>query len=236
MMRGFQSLWIGSSPSSRFFMVMVVLLSFLATKDTVDPRQKYEVFLNTHFKNCPGYPVVDDGLNWNIFDDYNTEIKNTSIPDSNVPGRVMLVASPSDANIIYAVIASGAFDDAKYLRTKAYAIIRSDDRGETWEKTGMPYEEERNWAYIAWHALLLEVDPNNPNVLYAGGLDLYKSVDGGNNWHKISDWTGMYGSEIDYTYVHGDLHKIAFMPGSSDFFIVGTDGGVFITNSGSDSI
>jgi len=118
MMRGFQSLWIGSSPSFRFFMVLVVLLSFLATKDTVDPRQKYEVFLNTHFKNCPGYPVVD----------------------------------------------------------------------------------------------------------------------GGNNWHKISDWTGMYGSEIDYTYVHGDLHKIAFMPGSSDFFIVGTDGGVFITNSGSDSI
>jgi len=178
----------------------------------------------------------DDGFNWNIFDDYNEEIKNTSLPDSNVPGRVMLAASPSDENIIYAVLTSGAFDGAKFLRTHAYAIIRSDDRGETWAKTGMPYEEERNWAYIAWHALMLEVDPNNPDVLYAGGLDMYKSVDGGSNWYKISDWTGMYETGTELPYVHGDFHKIAFQPGSSDFFLIGTDGGIFLTNSGSDSL
>lgn len=178
----------------------------------------------------------DDGLNWNIFDDYNLEIKTTTLPDSNVPGRVMLAPSPSDENVIYAALTSGAFDAAKFLRTKAYAIIRSNDRGVTWEKTGMPYEEERNWAYIAWHALLLEVDPNDPDVLYAGGLDLYKSVDGGASWYKISDWLGMYGEVTDRSYVHGDFHKIAFQPGSSDFFLIGTDGGIFYTNSGSDSI
>ncbi len=178
----------------------------------------------------------DDGLNWNIFDDYSIEIKNTSILNSNVPGRVMLATSPSDSNIVYAALTSGAFDDAEYLRTKAYAIIRSEDRGESWEKTGMPYEEDRNWAYIAWHALLLEVDPNNSDVLYAGGLDMYKSVDGGSTWYKISDWTGMYGSTEELSYVHGDFHKIVFLPGSSNSFVIGTDGGVFITNSGSDSI
>lgn len=178
----------------------------------------------------------DDGFSWEVFDDYHTEISNTSMPLSNIPGRVILAASPSDSNIIYAVIGSGAFDDAGFLRTKAYAIIRTDDGGETWNKTDMPYAEDRNWAYLAWHALLLDVDPNDPDVLYAGGLDMYKSGDGGQNWYQISDWRGMYGDESDLDYVHGDFHKITFQPGSSDLFLVGTDGGIFMTNSGSDSL
>lgn len=178
----------------------------------------------------------DDGYTWDIFDDYQTEISNTTIPNSNIPGRVILAASPSDSSIIYAVFGSGAFDDAGFLRTKAYAIIRSDDRGETWNKTDMPYVENRNWAYLAWHALLLDVDPNNSDVLYAGGLDLHKSVDGGQSWYQISDWLGMYGLETDLSYIHGDLHKIVFQPGSSDFFLIGTDGGVFQTTTGSDSL
>jgi photosystem II stability/assembly factor-like uncharacterized protein len=178
----------------------------------------------------------DDGVSWNVFDDYHTEISNTTMPLSNIPGRVILAASPSDSSIIYAVIGSGAFDDAGFLRTKAYAIIRSEDRGVTWTKTNMPYAENRNWAYLAWHALMLDIDPNDPDVLYAGGLDMYKTMDGGQNWYQISDWRGMYGSDIDFPYVHGDFHKITFQPGSSDFFLIGTDGGIFMTKTGSDSL
>src|SRR6185503_12296052 len=37
---------------------------------------------------------------------------------------------------------------------------------------------------------VLEVSPVNENVLFAGGLDVAKSTDGGNTWVKTSNWNG----------------------------------------------
>lgn len=173
----------------------------------------------------------DNGYDWQIYDSMYQEITNLQDSTRNIPGRVILASAPSDSSRVYAVVAGGGRTEAGFIFYKAHAILRSDDSGNTWTKTAMPIEDG-TWATLAWHALTLAVDPNNPDFLYAGGLDQHKSTDGGQTWHKISDWIGMYGGG-GFAYIHADQHKVLFRKGSSDEIVFATDGGIFYTQNGS---
>ena len=133
---------------------------------------------------------------------------------------------------MYAAIGAGIHDPGTQPVYKGYYIIRSDNKGVTWTTVNTP-DGTGEWAYLAWHAMALAVDPNNPDILYAGGLDLWRTTDNGTNWDHLTDWTQMYsGGGTDY--VHGDQHAIVYKPGSSNQIVFGCDGGVFYTQNGSD--
>jgi len=174
----------------------------------------------------------DSGTNgsWSVFDDYVSAIQSDQT--YNIPGRVKLASSASNENVIYAFLAAGS--DTQTIQTfrtyRCTYILRSDNKGSTWEEKNHP-GGSNDWAYLAWHALAAKVDPNDENTIFAGGLDLHKSTDGGNSWNHISDWAAMYSGGSD-DYVHADQHEIVFNPVSSSEIIFGTDGGVFYTNTG----
>jgi len=169
---------------------------------------------------------------WVVNDSYRTEIEND--PDYNIPGRVVLAPASSDPNIVYALIGSGftnSVDNFKYFY--CFHILRSGDKGDTWTKQSLPYDLTSgiNFATIAWHALDIAVDPNSPESLYIGGLDMHKSINGGNSWTRLSDWSLMYyGGGPQY--LHADQHIILYKPGSSSEILFGTDGGIFYTANG----
>jgi len=175
----------------------------------------------------------DDGLQWTVNSQYQTEILNS--PTNNIPGRVVLAPAPSDSNIVYALIASGYVNsDNGFKYFNCYHILRSANKGVSWVKKSLPADltSGTNFATIAWHALDVAVDPNNANSIYVGGLDMHKSFNGGNSWMRVSDWAAMYsGGGPDY--IHADQHIIVYKPGSSDEMVFGSDGGVFYTSNGS---
>ena len=79
----------------------------------------------------------------------------------------------------------------------------------------------------AFYDLLIRVDPTNDNILYVGGIDLFKSTNGGTSWSQISHWYGGWG----YQEVHADQHGLAFS--SSSKMVFSNDGGVYLsTNAG----
>ncbi|MBN1198387.1 MAG: T9SS type A sorting domain-containing protein [Bacteroidales bacterium] len=176
----------------------------------------------------------DTGLpgSWVINDDYKLLIEND--PDYPLPGRVILAAAKSDETIIYALIASGEIIPSNNFRYfYCYYILRSEDKGVTWTEKSLPTDltSGDNFATIAWHALDASVDPNNPNNLFIGGLDVHHSTNGGTTWYRVSDWSKMYyGGGSDY--IHADQHTIVYKPGSSQEVLFGTDGGVFYTANG----
>jgi photosystem II stability/assembly factor-like uncharacterized protein len=77
--------------------------------------------------------------------------------------------------------------------------------------------------------LTIEVDPTNDNIVYVGGINLFKSINGGTSWSQISHWWGGYGHQ----YVHADQHGITFSNNGNMVF--GNDGGVYYSdNAGAD--
>jgi photosystem II stability/assembly factor-like uncharacterized protein len=167
----------------------------------------------------------DTGLegSWTIYEEYNDIISAESY--YKIPARTLVSCSPSNPDIVYAQFAAGYNSGFVYYRGRYMA--KSDDGGATWSQIPIPYDE---WSTLAWHAFVLKVDPMDPNILYTGGLDLWKSTNGGSSWNNISDWSLMYYGGGD-NYVHADQHSIQFQPESNQTAIFSSDGGVFLTNT-----
>jgi hypothetical protein len=175
----------------------------------------------------------DTGLSgsWNVNTTYQAQI--LADPTYNIPGRVVFGCAPSDANVVYALVASGlisAANNFKYFY--CFNILRSANKGGTWTEETQPWDVngQSNFATIAWHALDIAVDPNDPNTVFIGGLDVQKTTDGGTYWGRVSDWSLMY-SGGGPQFVHADQHTMVFKPGSSSEMLLGCDGGIFFTGS-----
>ncbi len=169
----------------------------------------------------------DSGMegSWTIYDDYNIVISNDG--GINVPARTNVASAPSDPDIVYAQFAGGYLTQSGYYNYKGRYIIKSTDGGNSWQQKNIPDE---SWAERAWHNFILRVDPSNPEALFTGGQDLWKSSNSGASWSHISDWSLMYSGGGD-AYVHADQHNIKFQPGSSTTAVFTSDGGIFLTTT-----
>lgn len=168
---------------------------------------------------------------WTINDDYENTIKGSST--DNIPGRVVLATAPSDPNRIYAVLDAGFIDSFDNLyRSKGAFILKSIDAGETWVEMNKPITISRHWAAIAWHALCVIVDPTDEDVFYIGGLDCFKSENGGNTWSQLSYW----GNSQSLQYIHADIHNYLFNPSNPNQLLVCTDGGIFMSSNSAAAI
>lgn len=82
----------------------------------------------------------------------------------------------------------------------------------------------------AFYDLLIAADPVNDEVLYLGGIDLFKSTNGGTSYIQLSHWYGGFG----YQDVHADQHGLAFGNGplGNTKLVFGNDGGVYYSSDG----
>ena len=85
----------------------------------------------------------------------------------------------------------------------------------------------------SFYDLLIESDPQNPNNIFAGGINLFKSKtagvnsSGANPWNQMSHWYGGFGQ----VYAHADQHGAAFSKFDSSKKVFGNDGGVYYSVS-----
>ncbi len=73
----------------------------------------------------------------------------------------------------------------------------------------------------SFYDLSLAVNPSNANEIFVGGVNLYKSTNGGSSWTCSAYWLQGAG----YPYAHADYHAIEYQNSSTLF--VGNDGGIF---------
>lgn len=105
-------------------------------------------------------------------------------------------------------------------------IWKTTDGGDNWAATaGQPTS---GWASgQAWYGLSAAFNPNNDQEVIVGGLDNFKTIDGGTTWSKISTWAASTGQ-----YVHADQHNIQWWDGGNKLMFT-CDGGVhFSSNRG----
>jgi len=79
----------------------------------------------------------------------------------------------------------------------------------------------------AWYDLDMAADPTNADVIFAGGVNCFKSSDGGLTWAINSHWYG----GCDVPPVHADLHVLEYSPVNNRLY-AGNDGGLYWTANG----
>jgi photosystem II stability/assembly factor-like uncharacterized protein len=166
---------------------------------------------------------------WTIINEFKNAI--TSDSQYNITARVMLSSSKSSPSTVYAIIAARDNNEtiSGFSTTQSKYIVKTTDSGTNWDYVNMPNDEGgKNWAYLAWHAFTIKVDPSDPNTIFVGGLDVHRSIDGGYTWTKLSDWVQMYYGGAD-DYVHGDIHDFIYNTVDNSL-VVSSDGGVFYTS------
>jgi hypothetical protein len=170
-------------------------------------------------------------------------------------GRISLAIAPSNQNIIYAVAARRGRAPDDPLKGAVLAVFRSSLGGVagSWsarlrnpgtDPLGSLLLTNSRQASIARckfdgsDAILnqgeydnvIAVDPVNPDRVWIGGIDLFRSDDGGTNWGLASYW--WFDSQAT-GYVHADQHAIVFHPSydgrTNKTLFVSNDGGIYAT-------
>jgi photosystem II stability/assembly factor-like uncharacterized protein len=163
-------------------------------------------------------------------------------------GRTSLAISPTHPSTIYAL--SAAIDTQKFL-----AIHRSDENGdaESWTPTVTRADPTKlntlllenaftasltecggGTAYsvpMGWYCNVIAVDPSDRERVWVGGVDLFRSDDGGKNFGVASYWW----SEGSPSMAHADHHGILFHPQTQSLFTL-TDGGVYRSDNRLDQV
>ena len=174
-------------------------------------------------------------------------------------GRTSLAIAPSDQRVIYALSASNYPGPNGRFEQALHAVYRSAGAGApgTWRvqvantdpvklntliltnPVGSSYVDcgwgdEDAWVPMGWYCNVIAVDPVDPDLVWAGGVDLFRSDDGGRNWGLASYWFAKYPTRYP-SYVHADQHAIVFHPDydgvSVRTMFSATDGGIFRTDN-----
>ena len=104
--------------------------------------------------------------------------------DWHLTGIESLAVDPSSPNRVY--LAAGIYTNPRIANG---AILRSTDRGRTWQRTGMSFKMGGNEAGRASGERLM-VDPNDGRVLYFGSRrdGLWRSTDSGMTWGQVESF------------------------------------------------
>ena len=130
------------------------------------------------------YRSEDGGKTW----------EHIGLGDSHFIGEI--VVHPRNEDVAWVAVLGHAFGNEG---NSERGVFKTTDGGENWER--VLYHNEKTGAVD------IEIDPNNPRILYATlweayrnpwemssggeGSGLYKSTDGGENWENISQRPGL---------------------------------------------
>jgi|GEM_PF-2601514 len=138
--------------------------------------------------------------------------------------RIDIAVSQKDTNFVVLMVQDENTNGVGHIFT-------SKDSGDTWESKTVP---ERNDGSPlaggqAWYDMSIAIDPNDSDVFFVGGVDLFKTINGGDTWRKVTNWFGGTG----LPYVHADQHNAYYINGSSDLAYFINDGGLWLTRDAS---
>jgi len=156
------------------------------------------------------YRSVDGGGSWNVVDNGMTGSRY----------RPLLAVTSENPEVVYALFSSGDWG--------FHGIYKSTDSGENWTmQSSSPNilawdTDGLDNGGQSWYDLSLGVAPNDENLVYVGGVNIWRSNDGGVNW----DIDASSGNGSNYSYMHVDQHAFEFSP-HTNIPYAGNDGGFY---------
>ncbi len=210
----------------------------IISKLLIDPNNVNTVFATTR-NNIKR--TTDGGTTWAdvytengaLFNDIGyKEGSNTILYATSRSGRFYI---STDNGTTWTVASRPAFSRLDFATTAANSdlilsidtagrIRRSVDQGSNWTQVG----NIAGFSSQGGYNVTLAISPLNENLVLAGGVDGWRSTDGGATWEKYLD--GYWTTGNPYFYVHSDHHDMKFVPGTNTAISV-NDGGIFMGNA-----
>ena len=165
------------------------------------------------------YKSTDGGDSWN------------QVKSLNGVTRSVISFSPVNPSTVFVLSSQGQ---------SFHSFYKSTDAGSNWTMTASVSTHPNMLGYNqglgndkytgqAWYDIAIAASPINENEVYTGGINIWKTTDGGNSWSMVSHWYGGYSKP----YVHADIHDL-FFDEMSGFLYCGSDGGLDYSDSPSD--
>ena len=140
----------------------------------------------------------DNGVTW-------TQI-TSGLPSSSAAVRFSIDVSPVDTNYVYLMATNSSHN--------MEGFYRSTDGGSSFAKMSSSPNIPSGQG---WYNLCVTADPLKRDSVYAGGLNVYRSINGGTSWSNIS-------------IPHVDVHDLQF---NGSNLLASSDGGVYRYNGSS---
>jgi uncharacterized repeat protein (TIGR01451 family) len=191
-----------------------------ATDLRLDPQNPKIIY--TSFWGDAIYRSTDGGKHWATI--------MSGLPAADYAGGLtrfaIAISHPSPA--APAVLYTG-FDWQDADGAHPSRVFKSSDGGDNWSilpPGTTPNKVEDYCGGQCFYDNVIEVDPTNPNVVFAAGQfdygigsgGVFRSDDGGATWKNLG-WDQ-----------HPDFHALAFNPANTAQVLVGSDGGVWSSN------
>ncbi|MCX7737208.1 MAG: T9SS type A sorting domain-containing protein [Candidatus Kapabacteria bacterium] len=187
-------------------------------KDLVaKPGNPNVLYAATYGSNPSIYKSTDMGETWN------------SVHQVNGANRIALAVTPANNKNIYALCSTTPFHSFRVSYDEgATWTVASSNSGNTPNILGRDdgTGNDRNVGQ-GWYDLCVAVAPWDDKEIFVGGINIWKSKDGGFNWEHITHWYGGYNKPL----VHADIHYLIYDEVSGDLFAT-NDGGIDRTSDG----
>ena len=178
-------------------------------------ERERKAWMNTNIGEGSGiYKTTDGGKSWRKL--------TNGFPVGDFVGRAGIAFAPSDPDIVYAVVDNHEPSEQGNERTGE--IYRSNDKGETWEKT----HEGKLETGIGYDFCLVRITPDNPDEIFVCGQKLIHSTDGGKTFDFVGE-TIVHILNHDIKALHLDMHELRIDPTNSDRLLLGNDGGFYMS-------
>jgi photosystem II stability/assembly factor-like uncharacterized protein len=184
----------------------------------------YAVRYNYDNSNREFVKSSDAGTNWTTTHTFNSNVY-----------RVDIAVSKADSTVVYAL----ACNDDGGLE----GVYKSVNSGVTLTKIYDGMESGNNlMGYYSdgsgenkgqgWYDITIVASPIDENILFLGGINTWKSTDGGLTWNINNMWTSSfsYNPVGAAPVVHADKHYLIYQNDTTLF--EGNDGGVYKTTNG----
>lgn len=214
------------NPQNSQMIVAATSLGFLVSEDggMTWSERRAGAYKDVHFKPGDSSTIYLAGTSLFVSTDVGDTWINSNINNSNV--RIEVAVTEDDPSYVYALVVAG--------NNGFEALWRSTDSGQSWTKRidNVTGPNLLGWTADGsgsggqgWYDLALAVSPLDKNNVVVGGINIWQSLDGGNDFgiQVIAHWQGQ---------VHADQHDIIFKPNSNDIYAANDGGLSYTSNNG----